>query len=181
MELPLADLNRSVQRAIEALVSRRHADGYWEGRLASSPLATAVAVCALAEDSSRNAVQLSKGFEYLCRTQNADGGWGDTEISKSNLAAALLVLSADAFCHGLTDEQRRGAHAFADRLGGLEEGLRRVYGTDLTFQVPIRMTAATAGLLPWKNVDPLPFELALAPRWLMGALRLPVVSYALPA
>jgi squalene-hopene/tetraprenyl-beta-curcumene cyclase len=41
--------------------------------------------------------------------------------------------------------------------------------------------AVAAQSFPWSFVDALPFELALAPRSVMGALRLPVVSYALPA
>ena len=180
-------IEECLRRATRALVSRRHAQGFWEGRLASSPLATAVAVCALGDETGADAARLSQASDYLARTQNPDGGWGDTEISKSNLAATLLVLSADAHlrnlpdCAALTDEQRRRTQAFVEKLGGLKEGLRRAYGSDLTFQVPIRMTAASAGLLPWGQVDALPFELALAPRWLMGALRLPMVSYALPA
>jgi len=174
-------IKESLRRATQALVSRRNAQGFWEGRLAASPLATAVALCALADEAGADAARLRKASAYLARTQNLDGGWGDTEISKSNLAATLLVLSADALCQGLNEEQRGRARAFIAKLGGLREGLRRAYGADLTFQTPIRMTAAGAGLVPWREVDALPFELALAPRWLMGALRLPVVSYALPA
>jgi len=174
-------LDQSLRRASAALLARRHPDGYWEGRLSSSPLATAVALCALADEAGLHAERFGKAFTYLSGTQNGDGGWGDTELSKSNLAATLLVLSADALCNGLTYEQRVKARAFTEKLGGLEKGLRRVYGADLTFQTPIRMAAASAGLLPWHKVDALPFELALAPRWLMGALRLPMVSYAIPA
>jgi len=175
-----ADVKRSLERAVQALLEKRNAEGFWEGRLASSPLAAGVCICALADEPGLH-VQVSKAFSYLAKTQNADGGWGDTEISKSNLAATLLVASADALCHGLSDEQRRGAKAYIDALGGAQEGLRRIYGKDMTFQVPLRMAGAAAGLLPWNKVDALPFELALVPRGLMGAFRLPVVSYALPA
>lgn len=184
MNLSLASLQNAVKRATAALLARRNAEGYWEGRLSSSPLATAVAVCALSGEAAPERIR--EAFGYLARTQNADGGWGDTEISKSNLAATLLVLSADAASRpeeggGLTEEQRARARAYAEKLGGLDEGLRRVYGTDQTFQVPIRMAAASAGLLRWEQVEALPFELALAPRGLLGALRLPMVSYAIPA
>ena len=198
---------KCLDRAVAALMSKRDPRGFWEGRLASSPLATAVALCAFAGDEF-DAGRRAKAFAYLDSTQNADGGWGDTEISKSNLAATLLVLSAhasNAGCQGAVPrsllpgsdsagDQQQGAgycslapdavaraNAFVEKLGGLRDGLKNVYGKDLTFQVPIRMTAACAGLIPWKDVDALPFELALAPRGLMGALRLPVVSYALPA
>jgi len=175
------DLQTSVGRAVQALIAQRNPEGYWEGRLASSPLATAVALCALAGEIG--AYNPASAFAFLAQTQNKDGGWGDTEISKSNLAATLLVLSANTMHApaGLSATQRQAAQEYTEKMGGLSEGLRRVYGSDLTFQVPIRMTAACAGLIPWSSVDALPFELALAPRGLMGALRLPVVSYALPA
>ena len=38
-----------------------------------------------------------------------------------------------------------------------------------------------AGLVPWRRVPPLPFELACLPFGLLRFLRLPVVSYAVPA
>jgi len=60
-------------------------------------------------------------------------------------------------------------------------GLRRRYGKDKTFAVPILTNCALAGLVPWREVSPLPFELACLPHALYRFLRLPVVSYAIPA
>ena len=60
-------------------------------------------------------------------------------------------------------------------------GLRRRYGKDKTFAVPILTNCALAGLVPWREVAPLPFELACLPHPLLRFLRLPVVSYAMPA
>lgn len=181
MTLSEEDIERAVSRATAALLARRGEGGFWEGRLASSPLASAAALCALAGGNGTPDARLDRTAAYLARTQNADGGWGDTEISRSNLAATLLVLSADAIRRCLDEEQRGRARAFTEKLGGLAAGLRRAYGSDLTFQTPLRLAAAGANLLPWREVDALPFELALAPRRLLGALRLPMVSYALPA
>lgn len=173
-------IDRCRARALDALRKCRCADGFWEGRLASSPLATAVACCALANEKEAGA-DLAGAHAYLKGTQNADGGWGDTARSKTNLAATLLVLCADRMAPFLNDGARAKGDSWVEKSGGLRDGLKRIYGNDLTFQVPIRMTAAAAGMLPWREVDALPFELALAPRTLMGALGLPVVSYALPA
>jgi len=180
-------LTNALSRATAVLLQRRHANGYWEGRLASSPLATAVCLAAFGDEPDTK-IKRDASMDYLRRTQNSDGGWGDTEISKSNLAATLLVLCAHAVQKNmLPDDALKKATAYVAKLGGLRDGLRRVYGKDLTFQVPIRMAAAYSGLgaldaqLSWRDVDALPFELALTPRWLMGALGLPVVSYALPA
>src|SRR2546421_618380 len=61
------------------------------------------------------------------------------------------------------------------------EAVRARYGKDRTFAVPILTTCALAGLVSWKEVKPLPFELACLPQSWFRFLRLPVVSYALPA
>lgn len=174
------DIERCHARACAALRGSRSAGGFWEGRLASSPLATAVACCALAGESGSGA-DFAAAHAYLKATQNADGGWGDTARSKSNLAATLLALCAGRMASFLNESAHSKGEAWVQKAGGLRDGLKRVYGSDLTFQVPIRMTAAAAGMLPWREVNALPFELALAPRGAMGALGLPVVSYALPA
>jgi squalene-hopene/tetraprenyl-beta-curcumene cyclase len=60
------------------------------------------------------------------------------------------------------------------------------YGKDRTFSVPILTMCALAGRLgagsqAWRCVKPLPFELAVLPHRLYKWLKLPVVSYALPA
>ena len=60
------------------------------------------------------------------------------------------------------------------------------YGKDRTFSVPILTMCALAGRFgadrdAWRVVKPLPFELAACPRGWFKRLRLPVVSYALPA
>ena len=180
LSFPAQELSACVERALSTLLARRNPAGYWEGRLSSSPLATAVSLCAL-DDGEISTERRAKSGSYLAHTQNPDGGWGDTDISRSNLAATLLTLGADALHPFLEANARTNANQYVEKLGGLNDGLRRVYGKDLTFQVPIRMVAAYAGLKRWGDVDALPFELALAPRSIMGALRLPVVSYALPA
>src|SRR5205085_5996159 len=61
------------------------------------------------------------------------------------------------------------------------EAVRARYGKDRTFAVPILTTCALAGLVKWDEVPSLPFELACFPQSWFRFLRLPVVSYALPA
>ena len=55
------------------------------------------------------------------------------------------------------------------------------YGKDKTFSIPILTHCALAGLVDWKEVQALPFELACLPAKFYKTVRLPVVSYALPA
>ncbi len=175
------------------LLARLNADGHWRGRLASSALSTATAVIALSVlDPERFRDRIDRGLDWLRRQQNRDGGWGDTDLSDSNLSTSLLVWSAFAAAGHPGDEVvRRVSGWVQDRAGTLEPGpLARAvadrYGKDRTFSVPILMACAIGGLLgpesqAWRRVLPLPFELAALPRSWFAAVRLPVVSYALPA
>jgi squalene-hopene/tetraprenyl-beta-curcumene cyclase len=181
------------------LLRERVAQGHWIGELASSALSTATAVSALAlvrrhAATSTPSVALDDtadahlmrlivgGLHWLADAQNADGGWGDTDRSLSNIATTMLVQAAfrltglPAAHAGMWER----AEAFVAAQGGVP-GLRKRYGRDKTFAVPILTNCALAGLVSWKEVSPLPFELACLPQSFYRFLRLPVVSYAIPA
>ena len=188
------DFHSNVRRA---LLDKRTAAGHWEGHLSSSALATATATVAIA--TSRNAgvgpenadTLVAGGVAWLAGTRNADGGWGDTVDSVSNISTTALVWSALAF--GRTPEASAAAE-FASRWiaraagssapHALAEALAARYGKDRTFSVPILTTCAITGRLGesgWGLIPALPFELAALPRGFYAAVKLPVVSYALPA
>ncbi|HJR61309.1 MAG TPA: prenyltransferase/squalene oxidase repeat-containing protein [Vicinamibacterales bacterium] len=186
-------------RLREALLARRVAAGHWEGHLSSSALATATAVTALATarraglhvpDAGR---LVHEGIGWLVASRNADGGWGDTTCSVSNISTTALVWAALTFESAADVEAAAaGAEKWIARAAGsaapehLASALAARYGKDRTFSVPILTMCAIAGRLgppatAWQLIPQLPFELALFPRRFFGALRLPVVSYALPA
>ena len=212
----------TLARVRERLRAARGVHGHWEGELSSSALSTATAVLALAKvDRARHGALIRGGLDWLAAHANADGGWGDTVQSPSNLSTTTLAWSA----FGLLNEAapaadtwlqreiprflnpeprpvRRSLAAPATTLPRMGEGgtlnpppsgpdalaraLLARYGKDRTFSVPILTACALAGRLgegpdAWRRVLPLPFELALLPAALFKWLRLPVVSYALPA
>ncbi len=70
--------------------------------------------------------------------------------------------------------------AICGKAGGVAAVVKR-YGKDRTFSVPILTHCALAGIVDWKEVIPLPFELSCVPHRLYAAVKMPVVSYALPA
>ncbi len=174
-----------------ALLAELGPGGHWTGHLSSSALSTATAVTALAAiDPKAHEALIRGGLEWLATHANDDGGWGDTVCSRSNLSTTALVWAA----FGIAQADRRhpevlaAAEAFLrQRAGSLEElvpAIEALYGDDRTFSVPITMMLALSGRLGpdgWRRVRPLPFELAALPRAWFGTLRLPVVSYALPA
>lgn len=150
------------------------------------------------------------GSTWLTTQQNPDGGYGDTDRSHSNIATSFLVEAAQELAGRVILKNDPGTSSpdphwsnasipdnpsvsspsrfssqsrlktYLDKAGGIES-LRRRYGTDKTFVVPILTNMAIAGLVPWKEVSPLPFEAAVFPQSMYRFLGMPVVSYAVPA
>jgi squalene-hopene/tetraprenyl-beta-curcumene cyclase len=190
------DLDEVIERTEAHLLGLRSEQGVWRGHLSGSALATATAVVALrGVNAAEHELAIVAGVRWLVANQNADGGWGDTTLSGSNLSTTLLCWSALRAC-GTTEEGLKPAVGRAEawvvaRVGSIEPKLlqRAVvarYGKDKTFSVPILMLCAICGTLgdetaAWRRVLPLPFELAALPREWFGLMGLPVVSYALPA
>lgn len=187
------------QNARSHLWSERNALGHWEGELSSSALSTATAICALRDYQSASEKPCSsvqqlcdRGLRWLAEHQNDDGGWGDTVASFSNISTTALCWAALAKTgpayRATTGRCEQWLTRRADSLDPvpLARAIRARYGQDHTFSVPILTTLALAGRLgpepaAWSHVPQLPFELAACPHSWFAALRLPVVSYALPA
>ena len=181
-------LDAAYAQVRDDLMAARTPTGHWVGELASSALSTATAVGALVlvqrhvPPHNRFDDLIAGGIRWLTHRQNDDGGWGDTDRSYSNISTTMLVRAAlqlagraDEFSAAMTAARR-----YIDARGGLD-GLRARYGRDRTFAVPILTNGALAGLVPWSEVSPLPFELACLPQRFYRFVRLPVVSYAIPA
>jgi squalene-hopene/tetraprenyl-beta-curcumene cyclase len=180
-------------RLLDRLLAERAPAGHWEGRLSSSALSTAVAVAALAlADETAHAAAIREGIAWIAGHANADGGWGDTADSPSNLSTTLLAAAAlhRAGTSAAAADARRRAMGWVGRAAGgtdpaaVSAAIARAYGDDRTFAVPILAFCAAAGLWDddaWRHVPPLPFELAALPHAWFRHLRLPVVSYAIPA
>lgn len=205
MEFDEKKFNEGWQRAVNELLNARVERGYWKGRLASSALATAVAVSALElvyreyiksnEKPPFDRDLIDRGIDWLARNVNADGGWGDTALSKSNISTTTLCWCAFYIVDRAVDRYRdivfRAEKWMKQRAGRLEPHILTPaiisrYGSDRTFSAPILMVAATANRLgledeAWDRVPQLPFEVAVLPRELFAVLKVPVVSYALPA
>lgn len=157
------------------------------------------------DDIHRMKDLIAKGIDWIKQQQNNDGGWGDTPRSLSNVSATILVKAAllltsethisqiekddqvthygplhDSIVAGWSMAMLEKADAYILCSGSMKAVAGR-YGNDQSFVAPILANAAMAGLIDWKEVPALPFELAIFPQFLFRFLRLPVVSYALPA
>lgn len=182
-------LRQGYETAAKALLSEASPAGHWEGELSSSPLSTATAIAALQlvcrakpERAGELRPLITGGLQWLAEHQNIDGGWGDTVLSKSNISTSMLAYASFHMSDGESSYpatvKRASDHVF--QQGGFD-AIRKRYGKDHTFSVPILTQCALAGLIPWKQISPLPFELGWLPHSFFRWIRLPVVSYALPA
>jgi squalene-hopene/tetraprenyl-beta-curcumene cyclase len=175
--------------------------------LSTATAVTALALVQRESQTSNHQSEIESGLAWLARNQNSDGGWGDTVLSLSNLSTttlcwaafgavpgaggkfASIVCAAEKWIVGriaaTAGSGEGGAPASID-TDTLARAIIARYGKDRTFSVPILTMCALAGRLgtgrdAWMHVIPLPFELAACPHSWFAALRLPVVSYALPA
>src|SRR4051812_20716149 len=98
-------LQRARDMAAGALLAARNGAPWWTGELSASALSTATAVTALtivargdpaAAQRLRDPIQ--RGYAWLIRNQNSDGGWGDTTRSFSNISTTALVWAALGLC-----------------------------------------------------------------------------------
>ena len=126
--------------------------------------------------------QIASGVAWLKTQQNDDGGFGDTSQNYSNISTTMLVVAALHASHREAEFQSEieAAQRYIDAQGGID-GLKKRYGKDKTFAVPILANCAMAGIVPWKQVSALPFEAACVPQKFYNWMQLPVVSYAIPA
>ena len=179
---------------VEQLKVGRNTDGFWSGYLASSALATAVSVVALKmKDDSADHEIIAKGLDWLLLNQNADGGYGDTTESVSNISTTLLCYAAISFCgEGSTSSEAvllninsyLARHHIDLLKGDITRNVLSFYGNDFTFSVPILSMLVICGVLDRQacnKIPQLPFEFTLLPARWYNFFNLRMVSYALPA
>jgi squalene-hopene/tetraprenyl-beta-curcumene cyclase len=186
-------INEAYQTAFAALLAERTLEGHWLGELSASALSTATAVSALPlvqreREHQPHAKLIAAGLVWLAAHQNTDGGWGDTVRSISNISTTMLCRAAfpiagaaEQYADCLQKADKHLHERYGHTPEQQAEAVRARYGKDRTFAVPILTTCALAGLVSWNEVQPLPFELACLPQEWYRLVRLPVVSYALPA
>ena len=203
-DLHREQVRQTLARATGKLLDSQVPAGHWEGELSSSALSTATAVLALAvvlrEGEGRLDPALLAGFrrmaargtDWLVKHRNADGGFGDTVESPANLSTTVLVWAALTAAGSHSDQTLAATRDWVTgKAGGLDAdalaaAITARYGKDRTFSAPILTACTLAGAFgsdggAWTRVPQLPFELAVCPPQWFKWLRLPVVSYALPA
>ena len=112
--------------------------------------------------------------------------------SPGNLSTTALVWAALTAMESHSEPTLAATRAWLSQKAGsldakaLAAAITARYGEDRTFSAPILTACSLAGAFgsdadAWTRVPQLPFELAVCPPQWFKRLRLPVVSYALPA
>ena len=192
MNLP-SRLRAALTLARSTLLAARNAQGHWTGELSSSALSTATAVCALTlcerhgqSGSPRTAPHISCGLDWLAAHANADGGWGDTTLSLSNISTTTLCWAAFGMVSGAAEKYQavveRAERWLRQYAGSLESGPLSAaiigrYGNDRTFSVPILTTVSRSVSLSASSRATLAASLVMASMLrsacMVGLLRTP--------
>ena len=155
-EQPAIDLDRPIEAATQALLSRQRADGHWVFELEAD--ATIPAEYVLLRHYLGEPVDAAleqKIGVYLRRIQGPHGGWplfaeGELDISATVKAYFALKMIGDPVD---ADHMRRAREAVLAR-GGAERA-----------NVFTRIMLALFGFIPWRAVPVMPVEIMLLPKW----------------
>ncbi len=157
-----------IDRGLNWLCENQNDDGGWGDTVQSPSNLSTTLLC-------YSALAVAEGGSL--KSEGLGDGLHERAIPKRRLRLPVAVEKTEVWLH------REVGSLEPDALAGAVIGR---YGKDRTFSVPILTMCALAGRLgagsqAWRGVRPLPFELAVLPHRLYRWLRLPVVSYALPA
>ena len=209
MPFDRAEFDQTLANARERLLAARNAAGHWEGELSSMPSPPRRRFLPCTRWSPRSKAKLAtrdlvtragrlirEGLAWLALHQNADGGWGiRPEVSATSARRRSAGRHSWRKRTGRRGRTRRrfgrSSSGCVHARGSLAPRCARMRsptgtGWTGTFSVPILTMMALAGRLgpgaeAWDLVPALPFELAAFPQRWFKWLKLPVVSYALPA
>src|SRR5262249_33520999 len=126
-------LEAAYLKARDALLAERTPEGHWVGELSTSALSTATAVMALTlvqkhtPPHDRFQRLIDGGLAWLVAHQNADGGFGDTVKSFSNISTTMLCRAALYLTNALPSPKRqRGPAESLANAAGSKRALHRV-------------------------------------------------------
>ncbi|MGL6196017.1 MAG: pectate lyase [Thermoguttaceae bacterium] len=175
----LAKIHKLIKNGATWLIATQNSDGGWGDtpESPSNPSTTLLVKSALLLSDTVSVYEPHDKAGHSARDSNSDSNARD---KSDQIDSGIHSPYHDSIHAGWSMGVLTNADVYIRNNGGIE-GIEKRYGTDRTFSAPILANAALAGLVPWRDVPQLPFELAAFPQSMFKLLRLPVVSYAIPA
>ncbi|MCA9946025.1 MAG: hypothetical protein KC449_21225, partial [Anaerolineales bacterium] len=119
---PGDEVDQAIELAINSLLARQHATGYWAGNITMSSRHTAYYIIASNYVGIFDQPYYDMAITWLAESQDATGTWGQTvaesPASLSNTAAALLALELAGVSSETVDFT--GGQEYITRHGGIE-------------------------------------------------------------
>jgi len=174
-ESSMIDLSQLINGGLVWLAAHQNEDGGWGDTTKSFSNISTTMLC-------RAAFHVKRSDDYATfhvKRSDGDSSAPSGSVNRENGVSTDTCTADTAVAHDF-DAVLERAEAYIDQAGGVPAVVAR-YGKDKTFSVPILTHCALAGLVDWSEVQQLPFELACLPPQFYKTVRLPVVSYALPA
>ncbi len=153
--LPLADLDRAIEKATSHLLSLQYDKGYWWGELESNVSITSEHLFLTHILGIANLQQWKKIATYLRAQQRDDGTWSNWTDGPGDLSTTIEAYLALKMAGTSLDEPEMAkARAFILSQGGVEKAR--------TFT---KIWLALLGEWDWRGVPVLPPEFVLLPSW----------------
>ena len=148
-------LDRSIESAIEGLLSMQHEDGYWWAELESNVTITAEHVFLRHVLGNPDPAEARKAAAYILSKQREDGTWGVWYDGPAELSTTIEAYAALKMA-GISPDapEMAKARTFILSRGGVEKA--RVF-TKIWF--------AMMGEWPWVGLPVLPVEFTALPLW----------------
>lgn len=149
-------LQRAITLVLKALLADQKSDGHWVYELEADATIPAEYVLMVHYLGEPEDPQLeSRIAQYLCRIQNADGGWPLFHAGAMNVSASVKAYFALKMI---------GVSSDAPHMVKAREAIRASGGAEAS-NVFTRMLLALFGVIPWRAVPVMPVEVMLLPRW----------------
>ena len=152
---PTANVDRSIDRAVEHLLELQYADGYWWAELESNVTITAEHVFLRHVLGNFDSAEAARAAAYILSKQRDDGTWGNWFDGPAELSTTIEAYVALKMAGVATDRpEMERARAYILAEGGIEKA--RVF---------TKIWLAMMGEWDWRGLPMLPVEFTALPSW----------------
>ena len=155
LDADLADVESSIVRSREYLLSRQHPDGYWNGELEADSMLEADYIYLHTQLESGDPGRLKRALTEMLRYQNEDGSWSIYPGGPGNISLSVkCYLSAKLMGIGAGDPRLAKCREWILKHGGV-----------VACNTFTKMYLCGLGQYDYDAVPAIPPEIVLFPNW----------------